>query len=86
MGAPSDEQIDSMIAWGLANRWSEAAILKRLATLERWTDEELAAIGVYPPNGRQTSKVTKFMDPRSASTGMHHLTDPADARYRTRPR
>ena len=27
MGAPSDEQIDEMIAYGLANRWSEDRIL-----------------------------------------------------------
>jgi hypothetical protein len=52
MGAPSQEQIDEMIAWGLANRWSDERILKHLATLERWTDEELAAIGVFPPPAR----------------------------------
>ena len=43
MGAPSDEQIDEMIAWGLANCWSEARILRHLVTLERLDDEELAA-------------------------------------------
>ena len=52
MGAPSDAQIDEAIAWGLANRWSEARIVRHLASLERMSDEELAAVGVYPPSGR----------------------------------
>jgi len=52
MGAPSQEQIDEAIAWGLANRWSEDRIVRHLATLERMTDEELAAIGVFPPPPR----------------------------------
>ena len=51
MGAPSDEQIDEAIARGLAHRWSEARIVRHLATLERMSDEELAAFGVYPPSG-----------------------------------
>ena len=49
MGAPSREQIDECIADGLARRLSEREILKDLLTLERMTDEELAAIGVFPP-------------------------------------
>ena len=49
MGAPSPEQIDEAIAWGLANRWSEERIVRHLATLERMSDEELAAVGVFPP-------------------------------------
>jgi hypothetical protein len=49
MGAPSDEQVDEMIALGLAHRWSEERILKHVAELERMTDEELAAVGVFPP-------------------------------------
>lgn len=47
MGAPSPEQIDEAIAWGLANRWSDKEIVKHLATLARMTDEELAAVGVF---------------------------------------
>jgi hypothetical protein len=52
MGAPSDGQIDEMIALGLAHRWSEERILKHVADLERMTDEELAAVGVFPPPPR----------------------------------
>lgn len=62
MGAPSDEQIDEMIAYGLANRWSEDRILEHLASLERWTDEELAAIGVFPPPARP-AQVSPSMSP-----------------------
>jgi hypothetical protein len=54
MGAPSPEQIDECIADGLARRLSVREILELLAGLERMTDEELAAIGVFPP-----PKVTK---------------------------
>lgn len=55
MGEPSREQIDEAIAWGLANRWSETRILKHLMTLERMTDEELAAIGVFPPPPKENN-------------------------------
>lgn len=54
MGAPSQEQIDEAIDRGIANRWSEERILKQLATLERMTDENLAAIGVFPPPPKAT--------------------------------
>jgi hypothetical protein len=53
MGEPSREQIDEAIAWGLANRWSEQRLLKHLATLERMTDEELAAFGIVAPEPAQ---------------------------------
>jgi hypothetical protein len=46
MGAPSREQIDEAIADGLARGKSEDAIVEHLATLQRMTDEELAAVGV----------------------------------------
>ena len=63
MGAPSDDQIDEIIAFGLANRWSEDRILQHLATLERLTDEELAAMGVFPP---PESKMSPSMLPSPA--------------------
>lgn len=62
MGAPSDEQIDQAIARGLANRWSEDRILRHIATLERWTDEEFAAIGVFPPPAKP-AEVSPSMSP-----------------------
>ena len=49
MGEPSQEQVDEMIAWGVANHWSEERIFEHVAALERMTDAELAAIGVFPP-------------------------------------
>lgn len=49
MGEPSQEQVEEMIAWGISNRWSEERILAHVAELERMTDEELAAVGVFPP-------------------------------------
>ena len=52
MGAPSDDQIDEAIAWGLANRWSEARIVRHLATLERMSDEELARVQRFSAFGR----------------------------------
>ena len=55
MGAPSPEQIDEAIAWGLANRWSEERIVRHLATLERMSDEELAAVGVFPPRPNESA-------------------------------
>ena len=48
MGEPSRDQIDEVIADGLARGLSEEAIVWTLATLERMTDEELAEVGVFP--------------------------------------
>lgn len=48
MGAPSQQQIDEAIANGLARNLSEDEIVEHLATLERLTDEELAAMGIVP--------------------------------------
>ena len=48
MGAPSQDQIDEAIADGLARGKSEEAILAQLGTLERLSDEELAANSVHP--------------------------------------
>ena len=73
MGAPSDEQIDEIIACGLANRWSEDRMLQHLATLERMTDEELAAIGVFPPppeSGMSPSMSPSPADVLSPSRGV----------------
>jgi len=61
MGAPSREQIDECVPDGLARRLSERQILKDLLTLERMTDEELAAIGVF----RRPTKVTNRQKPTS---------------------
>ena len=49
MGEPSQEQIDEAIADGLARGVPEDELVRHLATLERMSDEELAAIGVFPP-------------------------------------
>lgn len=58
MGKSSREQIDEGIAWGIANRWSEQRILDQRATLERMTDEELAAEGVFPTPPKDSKSVT----------------------------
>ena len=49
MGAPSQDQIDEAIAFGLSRGHDEDTILADLATLERMSDEELAAEGIFPP-------------------------------------
>ena len=48
MGAPSRQQIDDAIADGLARNLGEDEIVKRLSGLERLSDEELAAMGIFP--------------------------------------
>lgn len=63
MGATSQDQIDEAIAWNLANRSSEDRIVKRLATLERMTDVELAAIGVLPPPPKPDLSLSQVMKP-----------------------
>lgn len=70
MGAPTDEQIEEEIAWCLANRWSEDRIVKHLATFERMTDEELAAIGVFPPPPKPDPSVSKATNPARWSPSM----------------
>jgi len=70
MGAPSREQIDECIADWLARRLSERQILKDLLTLERMTDEELAAIGVFSPadKGHKPVEADEPDFPRSGAT------------------
>lgn len=67
MGEPSAEQIDEAIARGLANRWSEARILRHLLTLERMTDEDLAAMGIFPPPPKAGSASPQMSPPRDAA-------------------
>lgn len=52
MGAPSPDQIDECIADGLGRGLDEKSILKECAALERLSDEELAAMGIFPPGPR----------------------------------
>ena len=54
MGAPSQQQIDDAIADSLARGEDEDMILRRVSTLTRLSDEELAAMGIYPPETRAT--------------------------------
>lgn len=57
MGAPSQQQIDEAIAEGLARGEDEEAIAARLAVLERISDDELAAVGVYEREDRNAVAV-----------------------------
>ena len=48
MGAPSRKQIDEAIAGGLARGESDEEILDEVASLQRMSDDELAAMGIGP--------------------------------------
>ncbi len=56
MGAPSRKQIDEAIAQGLARGDSEDAIVAEVGSLSRLSDDELAAMGIFPPPERQNAR------------------------------
>ena len=83
MGEPSQEQVDEMIAWGVANRWSEERILEHVAALERMTDAELAAIGVFPPPPKDKHlSPSMSTSPSPAVTLARSRAEPTTARRR----
>ena len=72
MGAPSQQQIDDAIAAGLARGEDEDSILAEVASLTRLSDEELAAMGIFPAceaeaAGPQSDSLSPSLSPSAAA-------------------